>query len=94
MADGIDAAMHRMEPPRLDPVLDRARVDAEREQLLPRDDAVLALREPRDRASRASGRSSPQILGDTATASGGRAGTGRVARRPRTDVQRALRDRG
>jgi hypothetical protein len=40
--EGVHAAIHRVEAPQRELMLDRARPDAEREQLSPSDDAVLA----------------------------------------------------
>jgi hypothetical protein len=50
MADGIDAAIYRMEPPQPPAVRDRVVVDAERMQLADGHDAVLPGREPGQRA--------------------------------------------
>ena len=48
MADGVDASVHDVEPPALDPPLDRPPADAELDQLPPVDDAVLPRRQLRD----------------------------------------------
>jgi hypothetical protein len=49
VAHRVDAAVHRMQSVALDPMIDGVRAAAARCQLTPRDDAVLALREGRDR---------------------------------------------
>ena len=48
MTDGEDPTMKAMESPDLDATVDRGVAHAQREQLRPRDDAVLTVRECRD----------------------------------------------
>jgi hypothetical protein len=49
VAHRVDAAVHRVQSVALDPMIDGVRAEPARGQLTPRDDAVLALREGRDR---------------------------------------------
>ena len=46
MPDTVDAAMLREQRPAVDPALDRRRRQPDRQQLAPRDDAVLTTRDP------------------------------------------------
>jgi hypothetical protein len=48
MTDGVDAPMHRMQPPALEPMNDRALTNVLLYQLPPRGDTMLACRQGRD----------------------------------------------
>jgi hypothetical protein len=52
VADGVDPAVHAVKPSSAEAVGDRVVVEAQFAQLLPRDNAMLARREPRDRRVR------------------------------------------
>ena len=49
MPERVDATVHAVKPTAPEPVLDRSRAEPERQQLLPRHDAVLTLGQSRER---------------------------------------------